>query len=126
MELKKNQFVVFEDGHKEGYLEARWSNKKNAFYTFTDEGEKIYSTTIIEKTPRTRKTKFAPTSENCNIQIFPSGQTEKAYQVYAGSNGLIGRGKRDYYEYIAKSICFVDADGNIYAPAWAIRDKGIK
>lgn len=118
MILNKNQVVVFEDGHSEGYLEARWSERSQAFYSFTEDGEKIYSTTIIEKAKKSTK-KFVPNKKNCTVNIIPCGETEKAYQIYDGSNGLIGRGQKSYYKYIAKSICYIDEDGNIYAPNWA-------
>lgn len=119
MELRKNQLVVFEDGHKEGYLEARWSERSQAFYSFTEDGEKIFSTTVIEK-PKRNKKKFVPSEKNCTVLICPCGETEKAYQIYDGTNGCISRGNmKVYYKYIAKSICYVAEDGKIYAPAWA-------
>ena len=80
MELKKNQVVVFEDGHKEGYLEARWSEKAQAFYSYNEDGERIYSTTIEEKKSRTKK-QFAPSEKTCTVLIHPIGETEKAYQI---------------------------------------------
>lgn len=118
MILAKNQVVVFENGHKEGYLEARWSEKYQAFYTFTEDGERIYSTTIETK-PERKKAKFIPNAKNCPVRIIPCGETEKAYQVYDGSNGHVGRTQKSYYKYIAKSICYIDENGNIYAPIWA-------
>lgn len=118
MQLNKNQVVVFKDGHKEGYLEARWSERNQAFYTFTDDGERIFSTTIETK-PERKKTKFAPSAKNCTVQIHPCGETEKSYQVYDGNNGRVGRGLKLYYKYIAKSICYVDENGNVFAPIWA-------
>ena len=118
MQLKSSQLVVFEDGHTEGYLEARWSDRKQAFYSFTEEGEKIYSTMVIEK-PARKKRKFTPNQKNCTIQIMPCGETEKAYIVEDGCNGYITRGNRkEYYKYIAKSICYTDENGNVFAPKW--------
>lgn len=117
MELNKNQVVVFEDGRKEGYLEARWSERNQAFYSFNENGEKIFSITIEEKP--TKKSKFIPNTKNCPVQIHPCGETEKSYQVYDGSNGRVGRGLKHYYKYIAKSICYVDENGNVFAPIWA-------
>ena len=117
MELKKNQIVVFENGHKEGYLEARWSECNKAFYTFTEDGEKIFSTTVENK-PERKRAKFVPNAKNCTVLVNPVGETEKAYQVYNGSNNRVGRGFKHYYKYIAKSICYVDENGNIYAPSW--------
>jgi len=118
MVLKKNQFVVFEDGHKEGRLEARWSERNQAFYSFNDDGEKVFSTKIIEKAAR--KTKFNPSAKNCTVEVYPYGETEKAYAIHDGSNGKVGRGFKSYTKYIAKSVCFVDENGKIFAPAWAI------
>ena len=118
MELNQNQVVVFENGMREGHLAARWSERAQAFYTFTEDGEKIYSTTIEEKKPRTGK-KFTPSEKTCTVQIYPCGETEKAYQVYDGGDGKVGRGSKTYYKYIAKSVCFTDSNGNIFAPVWA-------
>lgn len=119
MILQKNQLVVFPDGHKEGYLEARWSTKHQCFYSFNEDGEKIYSTVIEEKPVRKNK-KFVPGPTTCTKQIFPCGETEKSYRLNDGSNGKITRGNmRVYYKYIAKSICYIDENGNIFAPIWA-------
>ena len=118
MILSKNQVVVFENGAREGYLEARWSERNQAFYTFNNNGEKIYSNTIETKSIR-RKAKFNPNKESCTVQIYPCGETEKAYQIYDGSNGKVGRDQKSYFKYIAKSICYIDKNGNIYAPSWA-------
>ena len=117
MELRKDQVVVFENGRKEGYLEARWSNRNQAFYTFDDNGEKIFSTIVETKVKHSGK-KFVPNAENCKTLIHPCGETEKAYQVYDGSNNRVGRGFKQYYKYIAKSICYVDENDNIFAPEW--------
>lgn len=122
MTLNKNQYVVFPDGHKEGYLEARWSEKNQAFYSFieTENGsERVYSTEIIEKQSKGSK-KFVPDAKNCTVRIFPCGETEKAYRIADGTNGKITRGNmKIYYKYVAKSICYVDDDGNVFAPLWA-------
>lgn len=124
MELSKNQYVVFQNGEKHGYLEARWSERAQAFYTIT-EGEngetlRLYSTDIREKLARKRKAAFVPSATTCTVKIFPCGETEKAYRIEDGSNGCISRGNmRVYYKYIAKSICWVSPDGSIYAPQWA-------
>lgn len=127
MELKRNQMVVFENGYKAGWLEATWSEKKNAFCIRTDEIDPetgryiiLYSTEIIEKQNRKPLAKFVPSRKNCPVMIRPIGQTEKAYQLEDGSNGLIGRGCKVYYKYVAKSVCFIDENGDIYAPVWAL------
>lgn len=52
MELERNQYVLFENGRKEGFYEARWSDKYQAFFTFTDDNQKLFSTTIIDKPQR--------------------------------------------------------------------------
>lgn len=121
MQLKSNQYVVFEDGHKEGYLEARWSERNQAFYSFieTEDGnKKIFSTDIREKEPRKKRT----TTNNAPMrEIHPCGETEKAYVVCTGTNGKVSRGNiKYYYEYVAKSICKVE-DGKVFAPIWAIK-----
>lgn len=118
MQLAKNELVVFENGRKEGYLEARWSERQKAFYTFTDDGEKIYSTTIEVK-PERKNRKFVPSVKNCTVQIQPIGETEKAYIIYDGSNGKVGRGCKSYHKFVAKSICYVDENGNVFSPVWA-------
>lgn len=123
MELRKNQYVVFQNGRKEEYLEARWSERAQAFYTFVENESgdtvKMFSTDVREKPQRKRKA-FVPSAKNCTVKIRPLSETEKAYQVEDGSNGCITRGKmRVYYKYIAKSICWVAPDGSIYAPVWA-------
>jgi len=123
MELTRNQLVVFSNGHKANNLEAVWDRKHEAFCIVTDdldeEGNRIrlYSTTVIEK-PVRKSRKFVPSKESCTVQIFPIGETDKAYQVPDGSNGKIGHCKV-YYKWIAKSICWADENGNIFAPKWA-------
>jgi len=123
MELKSNQLVAFSNGYKANRLETFWDQRHEAFCLVTDdlddEGKRIrlYSTEVIEKPARARR-KFSPSKTSCTVQIFPVGETEKAYQVPDGSNGKTGH-CREYYKYIAKSICYVDESGNIFAPSWA-------
>jgi len=124
MELKKNQYVVFSDGHKEGYLEAQWSEKAQAFYSVITidvdgykERKKIYSTDIRTKEAR----KSGNISKSKMIVIYPDFETEKAFAILTGSNGCItSNNQKDFYTYIAKSIC-IEKDGKIYAPIWAIK-----
>lgn len=122
MQLQKNQYVVFPDGHKEGYLEARWSERNQSFYTFIDtedgESEKVFSNNII--TVERKKRQYKKQTDISKMkEIFPCFETEKAYAVYDGENGYISRGKaKVYYKYYAKSIC-TEKDGKIYAPVWA-------
>lgn len=118
MQLKSNQYVVFGDGHTEGWLEARWSERSQAFYSFSEDGEKIFSTDIREKAPRKKRT---ATNNAPMKEIHPCGETEKAYIVCTGTNGYVSRGKvKYYYDYVAKSICKVE-DGKVFAPIWAIK-----
>ena len=118
MELNKNQVVVFEDGHKEGYLEARWSERAKAFYSFNEDGEKIYSVDIREKA--TREKRAGQTSKSQMVEIYPVCETEKAYGLYDGTNGCITRGNiKVFYKWVAKSLCTVE-DGKVLAPYWAV------
>lgn len=122
MRLNKNQYVVFSDGHTESYLEARWSEKEQAFYSIVTvdidgykERKKIFSTDVRTKAQR----KTSKTGKM--IIIYPDFETDKAYAIMTGSNGCISNGNRkDFYTYIAKSIC-TEKDGKIYAPIWAIK-----
>ena len=119
MKLKENEVVVFENGTVEGWLEARWSEKAQAFYTITEDRQRLYSTNIQTKTPRGKR-KFTPSAKACRVEVFPYRETEKAYVVEDGGNGCVSRSNcRIYDKYIAKSICYVDAEGRIFAPIWA-------
>lgn len=125
MQLNKNQYVVFSNGEKHGYMEARWSERAQAFYTFVEDEEgsrtKIYSMDIREKAPRAKKA-FTPSAAACTVRINPHAETEKAYVLEDGSNGKITRGNmKVYYKYIAKSVCFVADNGEIFAPSWAVK-----
>ena len=123
MELTKNQLVVFSNGHKAGLCEVYWDRRREAFVLVTDDLDddgnriRLYSTEVIDKPARNTR-KFVPSEKSCTVQIFPVGETAKAYQVPDGSNGKIGH-CREYYKYIAKSICYIDENGNIFAPKWA-------
>ena len=126
MELKSNQVVVFENGKREGYLEARWSEKHQAFYTFVEDEDapsgrrKVFSTTIEEKPVRKSSRKFVPSAENCPVLIKPCGETEKAYIVCTGTNGCIVPANIKYfYGCVAKSVCYVDENNNVFCPVWA-------
>jgi len=125
IQLDKNKLVLFENGYMADRVEVFWSFKHNAFCLVlgdTDEdGNRIrlYSTTIIDRPQKTKKP-FVPTSKNCPIQIFPEFTTEKAYAIPDSTNGKT-RHVKYYYKYIAKSVCYVDKDGKIFAPIWATR-----
>lgn len=129
--LGKDEYVLFENGKKEGGSEVRYSFKKQAFYTeLTDaNGEivrdedghpiRIYSNNR-QKKEKAKNGKFTPSAEKCTVQIFPEFETEKAYAIFAGTNGLV-KNVKVYYSYIAKSICWEDENGKVFAPAWAIK-----
>lgn len=126
MTLNKNQVVVFPNGIRKGYLEARWDDKYKAFYTFIDDEDaprgnrRVYSTTIEEKPVRKSSKKFVPSATACTVLLDVVGETEKAYMVCTGTNGCITRGNlKVFHEFVAKSICYVDENGNIFCPVWA-------
>ena len=129
MELKANELVLFSNGEKAGLINGvMWSKKHQAFrFCSSDLDEDgnpviLYSTTIIQKPQRKSRSKFTPSKENCTVRIFPLAETSKAYQIEDGSNGKIGRSScKVYYKYIAKSICYTDENGNVFAPLWAMR-----
>lgn len=122
MQLQKNQYVVFPDGHKEGWLEVRWSENDQAFYTFIEtengENEIVFSNNII--TVERKKRQYKKQTDISKMkEIFPCFETEKAYAVCDGTNGCISRhNTKVFYKYYAKSIC-IEKDGKIYAPIWA-------
>ena len=123
-ELGKDEYVVFENGRKEGTAEARYPLKAQAFYTILkDENNEIirlYSNDVRKKSSK-GKEKFQPSQESCKVEIEPAYETEKAYALYDGTNGMISKqNMKVYYKFIAKSICYVDENGKIFAPAWAI------
>ena len=137
MELYQNllpgQKVLFPGNRKCGIVEGvRWDDEKQAWFTLDidedgeykrdDEGRviRVYSTTVIDK-PERKKRNFTPSKENCTVRISPCGSTDKAYEIEDGWNGHWGRQSKCYYKYIAKSICYVDEEGRIFAPAWAVR-----
>lgn len=128
MTLNKNQVVVFPNGERQGWLEARWSERHQAFYTFIESDDedarnglkKIFSTVIEEKPVRKSSKKFVPTAKNCPVLLDVCGETEKAYRVCTGTNGCVTRGNlRYYYKFVAKSICYVDENGKVFSPTWA-------
>lgn len=139
----KGKLVVFPDGAKIGQhddVDIRWDDDHQAWYKFIfdEDGNpvknddwwlkdepvyaRMYATEIIDKpgyVPRKKK-QFIPSRETCQIEIHPCGHSEKAYKVYAGNDGY-GRSRTIYYIWIAKSMCYVDEDGRIFAPVWAVR-----
>ena len=129
MELKSSELVLFPNGETAGLINGvMWSERNQAFrYVSSDldeDGNPViyYSTTIIQKPERKSRRQFTPSKESCTVRIRPLGETAKAYQIEDGSNGKIGRSScREYYKYIAKSICYTDENGNIFAPLWAMK-----
>lgn len=121
MELEKNQCVLFENGRKEGYLEARWSEKYQSFITWDDDGNEMHSTNIIEKPSRKKSVrKFTPSATTCTIQIFPCGEAEKCYITAVAYGPLKGGApSKIHYEYTAKSICYINEQGDIFKPIWS-------
>lgn len=127
MSLERNEYVVFPNGERHGYLECRWSEKAQAFFTFDEEtGEKIFSTKIEVKERKSKKAPFVPSPKTCTKPLFPERETEKCYITTSAYGKLKGGApSKTWYHYTAKSICWVDENGNIYAPVWAdIGDQG--
>lgn len=118
MELGKYERVRMPDGKLYDATSAHWSRKHNAFRVLTDDenGNEVwlYGTEIVTVEPR--KGKFVPTKENCTRLVDVCDQTEKAYGYYTGFYSTKGKPHKDW---IAKSICYVDENGNVYAPVWA-------
>lgn len=65
--------------------------------------------------------RFVPSEKTCDVRIQPDKITEKAYGVIVGDNGKWMH-RQFQYAWIAKSVCWIDTDGTIYAPRWATRD----
>lgn len=130
------KLVVFNDNGIIRKLSAcevsMWSNKMQAWTALSidDNGNyredengmpiKIYSTEVIDK-PKRNKKPFVPTLENCTVEIRPEFKTEKAYALFDGTDGHVGRHVKTYYKYVAKSVCYVDDNGKIFAPVWAVK-----
>ena len=45
-------------------------------------------------------------------------ETEKAYQVEVNYYG--GFGCKTYYKWVAKSVCKVDKNGDVFVPVWIV------
>ena len=122
--LNRNQYVLFSNGDKQGYLEARWSSRHNAFYTIAEDEDgshyRLYSTDVYEK-PTRKKAAFVPTADNCPVRLDNiTGETDKAYVVYIGDNGcIVPANRKVFYGYVAKSVCYVDDKGVVFCPVWA-------
>lgn len=127
-ELDNDKIVVFDDNGKTVKISkssnaARFEKRFNLWKTpVGDDNNRyfIYSDKVIDK-PHKEKRKFIPSAENCTVRIIPDYSTEKAFAIVDGSNGLIGKGCKIYYKFIAKSVCYIDETGNIFAPIWAVK-----
>ena len=126
MEISRNQLVLFEDGHTESYLEAKWSEKYQAFYSIKtvvdEEGYtqkvRVFSNTIIEKPVRKHAYK-KQTDISKMKEIEVAFETAKAYAVFDATNGAVCKcNMKTFYKFYAKSICVV-CDGKVYVPVWA-------
>lgn len=62
--------------------------------------------------------RFTPSRENCRVLIEVDHETDKAYAVCTGTNGKVTN-THYYYEFVAKSICYTDDQGRVFAPEWA-------
>lgn len=129
MELKSNQLVDFGEYGKHGWIEGvQWNDKHNAFRFFTGESDEygrpvaVYSDKVIEKPARKPRKKTVPSRKSCPVEIFPEYSTEKAYAICAGTDGSVLHPKQ-YYDFIAKSVCYVDENGRIFAPVWAVKSR---
>lgn len=127
------KLVVFPGGVKKDRLsDIRWDKDKEQWFTFERDVDgyvvcddynkpiRIYAIDVIDKPVRKRK-QFIPSKEGCTARIFPVGETEKAYQIEDGWNGHFGKQSKTWYKYIAKSVCYIDENGNIFAPVWAVK-----
>ena len=120
MELGKYERVRMPDGKLYGAISAHWSRKHNAFRVFTGEVDEyglpiwMYGTEVVTVEPR--KGRFIPTKENCTCPVDVCDATEKAYAYYTGFYSTKGV---PHKEWIAKSICYVDENGNVFKPHWA-------
>ena len=120
MELTKYQKVRMNDGKLHGYLEVSWSRKRNRFEAHTGEYDAegnpivLYGTDIVTVEPK--KKKFVPTAENCTRLVDVCDATEKAYAYYTGFNSTKGKPHKNW---IAKSICYVNEKGEVFAPSCA-------
>ena len=120
MELGRYEKVRMNDGKLYGWLQAKWSRKRNRFEVFTGEydenGEAIhlYGTEIV--TVKKKENKFVPDAENCPCRLDVCDATDKAYAYYTGFYSTKGK---PHKEWIAKSICYVDENGEVYKPIWA-------
>ena len=120
MELGRYEKVRMNDGRLHGHLEVRWSRKRNRFEAHTGEYDNegnpivLYGTEIVTVEPK--KKKFVPTAENCTRRIDVCDATDKAYAYYTGFISTKGVAHR---EWIAKSICYKNEKGEVFAPIWA-------
>lgn len=109
------------DGKLYDATSAHWSRKHNAFRVCTDEVDEdgcpvyMYSTEVVTVEPR--KGKFKPTKENCLCLVDVCDSTDKAYAYYTGFYSTKGK---PHKAWVAKSVCYKDENGLVFAPAWAM------
>ena len=124
MELGRYEKVRMNDGKLHGRLEVVWSIKRNRFEAFTGERDNegnpivLYGTEIVTVEPKKKKKKFIPTAENCTRRIDVCDGTEKAYAYYTG---LYSTNGKPHKEWIAKSVCYKNENGEVFAPHWGIK-----
>ena len=122
MELGRYEKVRMNDGKLHGRLEVVWSIKRNRFEAFTGERDNegnpivLYGTEIVTVEPKKKKSKFIPTAENCTRRIDVCDATEKAYAYYTGLYSTKGKPHKGW---IAKSVCYKNENGEVFAPHWA-------
>lgn len=120
MELTKYQKVRMNDGKLHGRLEVSWSRKRNRFEAHTGEYDAygnpvvLYGTEIV--TVEQKEKSFVPTAENCTRLVDVCDATEKAYAYYTGFYSTKGKPHKNW---IAKSVCYVNEKGEVFAPNWA-------
>ena len=120
MELGRCEKVLMNDGKLHGHLEVHWSRKRNRWEACTDEydenGEPVmlYGAEIVTVEPK--KKEFVPTAENCTRRIYVCDATEKAYAYYTGFYSTKGV---PHKEWVAKSVCYKNENGEVFAPYWA-------
>lgn len=117
MELGRYERVRMPDGKLYDATAAYWSRKHNAFRVLTEDenGSEVfmYSTEIVTVEPKKRK--FVPSAENCTRKIDVCDSTEKAYAYYTGFYSTKGK---PHKEWIARSVCYVNEHGEVFAPHW--------
>lgn len=122
MELGRYEKVLMNDGKLYGNLQAHWSRKRNRYEVHTGEYDEegnpivLYGTEVVTVEPKTRTKKFIPTAENCKRRLDVCDATDKAYAYYTGFYSTKGK---PHKEWVAKSVCYKNENGEVFAPYWA-------